>query len=108
MINAEFKTKLAEAFDTHIFITKGRTQHTVNELLYVLEHHSGFNGEDFNISIKTLNNEFWSIPCLDAFVSTSIRGMWFNDAEVEFEVEEVDEERFNCITVFECEREVNE
>jgi hypothetical protein len=108
MTNAEFKTKLAEAFNTHIFITKDRKQHTVNELLYVLEHHSGFNGEDFNISIKTLENHFWSIPCLDAFVSVDIRGMWFNDAEVEYEVEEVDAERYNCITVFECERKDNE
>ena len=108
MNNTEFKTKLDEAFNTHIFITKGRTQHTVNELLYVLEHDSRFNGEDFNISIKTLGGRFWCIPCLDAFVDVATRGVWFNDAEVEFEVEECDEEKYNCITIYECEREENE
>ena len=108
MTNIEFKEKLTEAFNTHMFITKGRTQHTVNELLYVLEHDSRFGKEDFNITIKTLNNEWWSIPCLDAFVTTALRGMWFNDAEVEFEIDECGEEKFNCITVYECEREGNE
>lgn len=34
------------------------------------------------------------------------RGMWFNDAEVEFEIEEIGEEKYNCITVYECRREV--
>lgn len=108
MTNAEFKAKLAEAFNAHMFITKGRTQHTVNELLYILEHDSRFGKEDFNITVKTLGNEWWSIPSLDTFVTTRLRGIWFNDAEVEFEIEECDEEKFNCITVYECEREVNE
>lgn len=107
MNNMEFKTKLAEAFKTHMFM-KDREQHTVNELLYVLEHDSRFNGEDFNISIKELDEQWCSIPCLDAFVSVYFRKKWFNDAEVEFEVEECGEEKFNCITVYECEREVNE
>jgi hypothetical protein len=106
-MNTEFKTKLAEAFKTHIFITKDRTQHTVNELLYVLEHNNVFNGEDFNISIKTLDNDWWSIPGLDVFVTVALRGIWFNDAEVEFEVEECGEEKFNCITIYECKREEN-
>ena len=100
MTNTEFKTKLTEAFKTHIFM-KDRDCHTVNELLYVLEYHSGFNKEDFNISIKTLNNNWWSIPCLDAFVTSEIRGIWFNDADVEFEIEECDEAKYNCITIYE-------
>ena len=95
------KNKLVEVFNTHIFITKDRTQHTVNELLYVLEHDSRFNGEDFNITIKTLGNEWWSICSLDAFVTVALRGVWFNDAEIEFEVEEADEEKYNCITIYE-------
>ena len=103
----EFITKLTEAFKTHMFM-KDREQHTVNELLYVLEHHSEFNGEDFNISIKTRDNQWWSIPTIEAFVTVALRGIWFNDAEVEFEVEECGEEKFNCITIYECEREVNE
>ena len=105
MTNAEFKTKLTEAFKTHIFM-KDRDYHTVNELLYVLEHDSRFGGEDFNISIKTLENRWWSIPCLDAFVDTVTRSVWFNDADVEFEVEECEDMKFNCITVYEIESEV--
>ena len=33
MTNAEFKTKLAEAFKTHMFM-KDRSKHTINELLH--------------------------------------------------------------------------
>jgi hypothetical protein len=102
MTQNEFKTKLTQAFKTHMFM-KDRNKHTVNELLYVLEHDSRFNGEDFNISIKTIGEYWTSIPCLDAFVSVQVRGMWFNDAEVEFEVETVGEDHFNCITVYERE-----
>ena len=100
MNNTEFKIKLTEAFKTHIFM-KDRDYHTVNELLYVLEHDSRFNGKDFNISIKTFENSWWSIPCLDAFVDVKTRGIWFNDDGVEFEVEECGEEKYNCITVYE-------
>ena len=106
MTNAEFKTKLTEAFKTHIFMNE-RDYHSVNELLYVLEHHSGFNGEDFNISIKTSDGHWWSIPGLDVFVDIHTRGRWFHDSEVEFEIEECGEEKYNCITIYEYEREVN-
>ena len=104
MTNIEFKTKLTEAFKTHTFMGI-RSRHTVNELLYMLGHHSGFNGEDFNISIKTLEGSWWSIPSLDTFVNINTRSIWFNDAETEFEIEECGEEKFNCIIVYECERE---
>lgn len=100
MTNQEFKTKLIEAFKSHIFM-KDRDHHTVNELLYVLEHDSRFEKKDFNISICTLDNGWWSIPCLDAFVTIKTRGVWFNDAEVEFEVEECGQEKYNCITIYE-------
>ena len=100
MTNTEFKTKLAEAFKTHMFI-QDRDYHTVNELLYVFEHDARFGKEDFNISIKTIDNNWWSIPTLEAFVDTKTRGIWFNDADIEFEVEEYEEEKFNCITVYE-------
>lgn len=102
MTQNEFKTKLIEAFKTHMFM-KNRDFHTVNELLYVLEHDDSFKGEDFNISISTLENNWWSIPCMDAFVDIKTRGIWFNDASVEFEVEECGEEKYNCITVYEKE-----
>ena len=96
MTNTEFKTILTEAFKTHMFM-KEREQHTVNELLYVLEHDSRFDGEDFNISIHNLGGYWISIPSLDAYVPTQLRGIWFNDAEVEFEIDECGEEKFNCI-----------
>ena len=106
MTGTEFKSKLIEAFSTHMFM-RARNQHTVNELLYVLEHHKGFNGEDFNISIIS-GCKCWCVPCLDVFVSVDIRGIWFNDNEVVFEVEECGDEKFNCITVYGCGREGNE
>ena len=102
MTQNEFKTQLTEAFKTHMFM-KNRDFHTVNELLYVLEHDSRFDWEDFNISISTLENNWWSIPCMDAFVDIRTRSIWFNDASVEFETEECDEEKYNCITVYERE-----
>ena len=102
MTNQDFKTKLTEAFKTHIFM-QDRDHHTVNELLYVLEHDSRFGKQDFNISICTLDNSWSSIPCLDAFVNIKTRGIWFNDASVEFEVEEFGNEKYNCITIYERE-----
>ena len=102
MMSMEFKTKLSEAFKTHMLM-KDRDYHTVNELLYVLEHDGRFGKEDFNISIKTQDNHWWSIPCLDAFVYLGTRSKWFNDSDVEFEIEECGEEKYNCITVYERE-----
>lgn len=96
----DFKKELNKTFKTHMFMND-RERHTVNELLYVLEHDSKFGKEDFNISIKTIDNNWWSIPTLDAFVDVKTRGIWFNDADIEFEVEECGEEKFNCITVYE-------
>ena len=100
MTDVEFKAKLDESFKTHMF-TKGRNHHTVNELMYVLQHDSRFNGEDFNVSIRKLNGEWWSVPTLGCFVSTSCLSVWFDDDRVEFEIEECGAERYNCITVYE-------
>ena len=102
MTQTEFKEKLTTAFKTYMFM-KDRDRHTVNELLYVLEHDSRFGRGNFNISIRDLGGYWISIPCLDVLVPTQTRGMWFEDAEVEFEVEEVGEERYNCITIYERE-----
>lgn len=106
MTNVEFKEKLAKAFESYSLM-KRRIYHTVNELLYVLEHHDDFNKEDFNISIKTLDNSWWSIPGLDAFVDIKTRGTWFNDDDVEFEIDEFPYEdkilKVNCITIYERE-----
>ena len=100
MTNTEFKTKLAEAFKTHMFM-QDQDYHTVNELLYVLEHDARFGKADFNISIRTVDNNWWSIPTLEAFVDVKTRGIWFNDSDVEFEIEECDGAKYNCITVYE-------
>ena len=100
MTNTEFKTNLAKAFKTHMFM-KNRDYHTVNELLYVLEHDGEFGKEDFNISVRTIDEHWWSIPTLEAFVDVKTRGVWFNDADVEFEIEECEDLKFNCITVYE-------
>lgn len=102
MTQVEFKEKLQAAFKTHMFMAK-RDYHTVNELLYVLEHHVDFNGEDFNISICKLDRQWTSIPGMDAFVDIHNRSIWFNDVDVEFEIEEFGEEKYNCITVYERE-----
>ena len=102
MTNAEFKTKLTGAFKTHMFMSD-RDYHTVNELLYVLEHDNIFGKKDFNISLCTVDNKWSCIPCLDAFVDIGSRSIWFNDTSVEFEIEECDEEKYNCITVYERE-----
>lgn len=106
MTNAEFKKLLTEAFKTHTFM-RDRNYHTVNELLYVLEHDSRFKGADFNISLVKLNSGWWSIPGLDAFVDVHTRGMWFDDNAVEFEIDEFEFEgnvfKTNCITIYERE-----
>lgn len=103
MTNTEFKQKLSEAFQSHT-VMKGREQHTVNELLYVLEHNDELKNGNYNIAIETSEGHWWSIPCLDAFVTTKLRGIWFNDSEVEFEVDEYEGNKFDCITVYETER----
>lgn len=108
MTNIEFKEKLNEAFKSHTLM-KNRKYHTINELLYVLEHDDRFNKIDFNVSIAKLDNSWWSIPTLDAFVTTQTRGVWFNDDEVEFVIDEFPYEdkilKAYCITVYEREEE---
>ena len=103
MTSAEFKTKLKAAFESHILM-KSRDQHTINELLYVLEHDTTFKEGNFNITIKTLDQRWLSIHCLDAFVPVIDRGMWFNDANIEYELDGYDDLKFDCITVTETER----
>ena len=102
MNNVEFKTTLAKVFGTHTLMNK-RTRHTVNELLYVLRYDVAFGNEDYNISIRKKNGEWWSIPTLDSFVSIPCLSIWFEDEFVEFEVEECDGETYNCITIYESE-----
>jgi hypothetical protein len=102
MTNAEFKMVLKEAFNIHMFMDR-RDKHTINELIYVLEHNNAFKGKDYNISIRRKNGEWWTIPTLEAFVTTACRSIWFEDERLEFEIEECGEEKYNCITVYESE-----
>ena len=102
MTQNQFKENLKKAFDVHMFMNK-RDNHTVNELMYILRHDNAFKDMEFNISISKLNGEWWTIPCMDAFVSIPILSVWFNDDKVEFEIEEYGEEKYNCITVYESE-----
>lgn len=105
MTNNEFKAMLAEVFKTHMFM-KDRDHHTINELLWVLRYDSRFNGEDFNISIAKLDGSWWCIPGLDFFVDIKSLSVWFDDESVEFEIEDCDDVKYNCITVYECKKEV--
>ena len=100
--NTEFKTTLTKVFNTHLLMNK-RTRHTVNELLYVLRYNIEFGNEDYNISIRKKNGEWWSIPTLDTFVSIPCLSIWFEDEFVEFEIEECGGETYNCITIYESE-----
>ena len=102
MTQTEFRTNLKEAFENHCLMNR-RNRHTINELLYVLDHDGAFKDMDFNISIMKLDGGCLCIPSLDAFVTTSCRAIWFEDAKIEFEVEEFCEEQYNCITVYESE-----
>lgn len=102
MINAKFKENLIKAFNTHMFMDR-RSAHTINELIYVLEHDNGFADKDYNISIRRKNGEFWCIPTLDSFITTTCRAIWFEDEFVEFEIEECGGETYNCITIYESE-----
>lgn len=102
MTQAVFKYNLKKAFKKHMFMNY-RDKHTINELLYILEHDIAFKEMDFNISICNLEGHWTSIPCLDAFVTVQVRGMWFEDDEVKFEVEEYGDEQYNCITIYESE-----
>ena len=103
MTKVEFQAKLIVAFDDHA-VMRDKEYHTINELLYILEHDSRFKGMNFNISICTVGKYWTSIPSLDAFVPISIRSMWFRDVEVEFETEEVDGVEYSCITIREIRR----
>ena len=107
MTQRTFKTKLTKAFKNHSLM-KDRDKHTINELLYVLEHDEEFKGMDFNITIVKLEGGCICMPSLDVFVATSVRAMWFEDKKVEFEVDEwnILEDtviKTNCITIYESE-----
>ena len=100
MTNSEFKTLLKEVFATHGF-SKHRHSHTINELMYVLNHDERLNDFNFDISIKKLDGIYTCIPCADAFVDLHTLSVWFNDDEVEFERDKFDGRYFDNITVIE-------
>jgi hypothetical protein len=103
MTSIEFQEKLKEVFVSHCF-SFGRDQHTINELMHVLTYDKEFSKGNWNISIRRLDYSWTSIPCMDAFVNVGTRGIWFNDADVEYEVDECEGIKFDCVTVYETER----
>ena len=70
----------------------------------MLEHNKSLNKGNYTISIATLDQRWLSIPCLDAFVNIKTRGIWFNDLDVEYEMDECEGLKFDCITVYETKR----
>lgn len=107
MTQNEFRVRLKEFFGLHVLMNK-RDKHTINELLYVLEHNDAFKDMDFNITIVKLDGGCYCIPSLDVFVCTQVRAMWFEDDKVEFEIEEWEiidglMAKTNCITIYESE-----
>lgn len=109
MTNIEFRKLLSEIFKSHSLMWS-RKHHTVNELLHLLRYDNRLSDlTDVNISILTVDNRCICIPCLDAFVDIGTLGIWFNDSEVEFEIDEFEYEgkiiKTNNITVWEREEE---
>lgn len=102
MTQKTFRTSLKRAFKSHMFM-QDRDRHTINELLYVLENDSEFKDMNFNITISRLDNSGVCIPTLDVFINVNTRAIWFEDAEVEFEIEELGNEQYHCITIYERE-----
>ena len=98
MTNTEFKTKLTRVFNDHMLMDN-RNKHTVNELLHILTYDDEFKGLSFSIAIMKLDGGCYCIPSLDAFVTVSIRSIWFEDDKVEFEADEIGSEIYNCITI---------
>ena len=81
MTNTEFKTKLTEAFKTHMFM-KDRDYHTVNELLYILEHDNRFDKEDFNrimLEVNENNNPAIKLYTKLGFKEISYRERYYDE-----------------------------
>ena len=97
MNTTEFRTLIHEAFESHTAFD-GRNHHTVNELMYILEHDDRFKDFNFNISVES-HRQWTCIPALECFVPTKIREVRFYDNEVEFEDDEWDGNHFHNVTV---------
>lgn len=93
----EFRTLIHETFENHTF-SNDRTWHTVNELLYILEHDNRLKDFNFNISIES-ERRWYTIPALPCFVSNKLRAVEFYDNELEFEDEEWDGTHYHNITI---------
>lgn len=106
MTNAEFKTLIKEVFNTHTLMSK-RNHHTINELMHCLRYDEKMKEFNFNISVCKTNGECCCIPAIDAFIDIKTLSIWFNDDEIEYEHEVVDDNGylfyFDCITIYERE-----
>jgi hypothetical protein len=79
--------------------SKSRDHHTINELMYVLNHDERLKDFNINISILKLDRHYTCIPCVDAFVDIHTLSIWFSDDSVEFEREEFNGAYYDNITV---------
>ena len=104
MTNSEFKDLLKDVFKSHTFSCL-RECHTINELMYVLNHDERMKEFNINISIQRLDKHCTCIPCIDAFVDIRTLSIWFNDDDVEFERDEFNGQYFDNITVKEIKKE---
>ena len=106
MNNEEFKSLLNEVFNTHMFM-QDRDYHTINELMHCLRYDDRFKDFNFNISVITKNDEWWSIPTIDTFITLDTLGIWFDDDKIEYEQETMDNGGYlftwDCITIYERE-----
>ena len=108
MNEQEFKALLKEVFQSHALM-KDRNYHTVNELLHCLRYDEKLKEFNFNITVMTANDECLCIPAIDAFVNIDTLAVWFDDDNIEYEHDYVDDRGFlfyfDSITVYEKKRE---
>ena len=106
MESTEFKKLIGEVFESHTTM-KGRSHHTVNELLHCMRYDERLKDFNFNISVIRAGDEYHCIPSIDAFVNIGTLSMWFDDDSIEYEHEFVDDRGylfyFDCITIRESE-----
>ena len=99
----EFQLKVYEALQLSGLPEADRDNHTLNELLFVLNFSSNFKDMNINISIKTQDDNWICVPTIDSFVPVRYRDFHFNISDIEYERETVGEEFYDNITIYESE-----
>lgn len=99
----KIQLKIYEAFLLSSLPEVDRNNHTLNELLFVLNHSNNFKDMNINISIKTKEGNWVCIPTVDSFVPIRYRSCHFNISEIEYEKETIDNAFYYNITIYESE-----